>query len=128
MDTAQPGELFVNQGDLAGLLGVSRGTVTSRQRLGLPFGGGGYKNANDYNVVACVYWDAGRVAFETRNKPVHENPALVAAIGFLVAQNAAHQAAAMLVAAFNLDHDAAVVVAGQAQGWWIGVDGQVPSL
>lgn len=127
MDTAQPADVFVNQGELAGLLGVSRGTVTSRQRLGLPFGGGGYKNANDYNAVACLYWDVGRAAFETRNKPVHESPALVAAIGFLVAHNDVRQAAAMLAAAFSLEHEAAVVVAGRAQGWWIGVDGQVPS-
>lgn len=120
--------LFVNQAEVAGLLGVSRGTITSRQRLGLPFDGGGYKNANAYNAVACLYWDAGRVAFETRDKPVHEDPALVAAIGFLVGQGDVHQAATMLAAAFGLEQLEALVVAGQARGWWIGVDGRVPSL
>lgn len=123
-----PATLRVNQAEIAGLLNVSRGTVTSRQRLGLPFETGGYQKSNLYDPVACCYWDAGRQAAETRDKPVDNDPHLVAAIGFLVAQNDARQAAAMLVTAFGLDPERAVIVAGRAQGWWIGVEGGVPVI
>lgn len=125
---ADTGRWLVTQTELADVLDVSRGTLTSWQRAGLPFEATGYKNANTYDVVLCLHWAVGREAFVTRSKRVPSDAAFVAAIGFFVGTDNIDAAAAMLRASLSLESAHSLKIAAQARGWWIGVEGTPPAI
>lgn len=76
--------ILVNQGDLADLLGVDRGTVHALQRQGMPYTPGGRGKPNTYDAPVCMYW---RYGLDIAKRRGHPNVAAPTAVLVAYARN-----------------------------------------
>lgn len=123
---------WVNQTQLASLIGMSRVTITQRQSVGMPYRADGPGNSNQYYFPLVLYWEIGYTAMTTRQNIAKQglrDQALTYAVGRLVASTTPENVELgkqTLMKGLKLNEQDAAAAFDRAQGWWIATEGGIP--
>lgn len=122
---------WVNQTELSELIGLSRVTLTERQRAGMPYKPGPGKT-NLFYFPFCIYWEAGYIAMTTRGDTVKNglrDQAMTYAVGRLVAARdpeSVDLGIKTLMRGLGITEAEAASAFDRARGWWMATEGRIP--